>query len=171
MNRKIFMILVLFVIACVSGYFVWKTLFAENDQDILERRMTEIAQTMGKTGQEGIVVQLEHARTISKYFDDICDIRLPKFNREAKMSRKDVEQNIMTARNWTTELELKFYELEFYFQEGDPKRCKVLFTGMLKARLKTGGSFDEGYELEMNWIKKNGEWLLEGIGFSEILNK
>ena len=87
------------------------------------------------------------------------------------MSRKDVEQNIMTARNWTTELELKFYELEFYFQEGDPKRCKVLFTGMLKARLKTGGSFDEGYELEMNWIKKNGEWLLEGIGFSEILNK
>ena len=61
--------------------------------------------------------------------------------------------------------------MEFQFQKGKPERCKILCTGMLKADVKTGGTFEEGYDLEMNWIKKNGEWLLEGIGFSEILNK
>lgn len=171
MNKKIWMIVILFVIACAAGFFVWKAVFGENDKEILERRMNELALAMGKSGQEGFVVQLEHARTISKYFDEICDIRLPKFHREAKMTRQNIEQNVITARNWTTTLDLKFYEMEFYFQKGDPKRCKVLFTGMLKAKTKLGENFQEGYDLEMNWVKKNGEWLIEGIGFSEILNK
>ena len=171
MNKKIWMIIVLFVIACISGFFVWKALFAESDQEILERRMNELSAAMGKSGQESVVVQMEHAKIISKYFDDVCDVRLPKFHKEAKMSRQDVEQNIMIARKWTNSLELKFYEMEFQFQKGKPERCKIFCTGMLKADVKTGGTFEEGYDLEMNWIKKNGEWLLEGIGFSEILNK
>ena len=171
MTRKIWMIIILFIIACVSGFFVWKSVFGEDDQEIIRRRMQEVTQMLGKSGTEGFIVQLEHARTIAKYFDDVCDIRLPKFRKEAKMTREHVEQNIVTARNWTTAMELKIYDLEYHFQEGDPKRCKVLFTGMLNAVTKDGGSFKEGYELEMDWVKKDGEWLIEGIGFSEILNK
>ena len=42
---------------------------------------------------------------------------------------------------------------------------------MLDVKTKVSGSFQEGYDLEMNWVKKDREWLIEGIGFSEILNK
>lgn len=171
MNKKIWFILILFIIACVSGYFVWKSFFGESDQEIIGRRMHEVVQILGKTGTEGFVVQLEHARTISKYFDDICDVRLPKFHKEAKMSREHVEKNVMTARNWTNHLELKIADLQYHFQEGEPKRCTVLFSGMLDVKTAAFGSFQEGYDLEMNWVKKDGEWLIEGLGFSQILNK
>lgn len=171
MKVKLWMIVVLFIIACAAGFFVWKTYFSENDQEIIGRRMQEVTQMLGKSGTESYIVQLEHARTISKYFDDICDIRLPKFHKEAKMSREQIEKNIITARNWTNSLELKIYDLRYEFQESDPKRCKVSFTGMLDVKTKVSGSFQEGYDLEMNWVKKDREWLIEGIGFSEILNK
>lgn len=171
MKKKIFMILILAVIACVSGFFVWQSVFGEDDREIIERRLDEICQMMGKTGTEGFVIQLEHARTISRYFDDTCRIRLPKFYKEAEMTRDDLEKNLIKARNWTTSLELKMYDMRLQFQEGEPLRCKMLVTGMLNAKTKTGGSFREGYDLELNWIKKDGEWLIEGVGFSEILNK
>lgn len=171
MRKKFFLLLFLMAAASVCGFFVWKTVFRESDQQIIERRMREVFQMMGKTGSEGFVVQLEHARTISKYFDDICDVRLPKFHREAKMSRDDIEKNLIKARNWTTSLELKIYDPEYQFPEGDPLRCKVYFTGMVNAHTKSGGSFQEGYDLEIDWVKKDGEWLVSGIGFSQILNK
>ncbi|MBE6405210.1 MAG: hypothetical protein E7040_04235 [Lentisphaerae bacterium] len=171
MNRKIFLIVILFIVACVAGFFVWKIFFGENDQEIIQLRMNEVARMMGKSGDESFVVQAENAKKISDYFDDTCEMSLPKFHKQAKMTRKDIQKNIATARNWTTSLEIKFYEMEFHFQEDDPNRCKVLFTGMIKAKTKTGGSFEEGYDLEMKWVKKDGEWLIEAIGFSEILNK
>ena len=87
------------------------------------------------------------------------------------MSRDDIEKNVIKARNWTTSMELKIYEPVYQFQTGDLLRCKVTFTGMLDAQLRSGGSFQEGYEIEMSWVKKEGEWLVDGIGFSQILNK
>ena len=71
MSRKIILLFVLAVVACVSSFFVWRALYGENDQQVIERKMGEIFQMMGKTGSEGFVVQLEHARTIAKYFDEI----------------------------------------------------------------------------------------------------
>ena len=171
MRKKFFLLLFLTAAASVCGFFVWKTVFGESDQQIIERRMREVFQMMGKTGSEGFVVQLEHARTIAKYFDEISEIRLPKFHLESKMSRDDIEKNLIKARNWTTSLELKMYEPEYHFQEGEPLRCRVNFTGMVDARTKSGGSFQEGYELEMDWVKKDGEWLVSGVGFTQILNK
>ena len=171
MSRKIILLFVLAVVACVSGFFVWRALYGENDQQVIERKMGEIFQMMGKTGSEGFVVQLEHARTIAKYFDEVSEIRLPKFHLESKMSRDDIEKNLIKARNWTTSLELKMYEPEYHFQEGEPLRCRVNFTGMVDARTKSSGSFQEGYELEMDWVKKDGEWLVSGVGFTQILNK
>ena len=48
---------------------------------------------------------------------------------------------------------------------------KVLFTGMVNARVKTGESFREAYDLETDWVKKDGDWLIEGVGFSGILQR
>lgn len=169
--KRILFFLVLLILIAAAGFFVWKTMFGESDQDVIGRRLREVSRTMGKIGNEGFLVQVEHGRTVSKYFDDICDVRLPKFNRVAKMSRDHIMQNVMTVRNWATNLELSVYDVEFFFAEGDPLRCKVLFTGMVTARLRTGEHFREAYDLELNWVKKDGEWLIEGVGFSGILKR
>ena len=170
MKRLIGIVLILLAVG-ICGFFGWKYFFGESEQDILERRLQEVSRTLGKIGNEGFLVQLEHARAISKYFDDVCDVRLPKFNRVAKMSRSHIEQNVVTVRNWATDLEARVYDTEYYFEEGDPLRCKVLFTVMVHARFRTGESFQEGYDMEINWVKKDGEWLIEGIGFSGILHR
>ena len=50
MRKKFFLLLFLTAAASVCGFFVWKTVFGESDQQIIERRMREVFQMMGKTG-------------------------------------------------------------------------------------------------------------------------
>ena len=169
--KRIIVLLLLAAAVGAAGFYLWKTFFGETDRDIIGRRLNEVSRVIGKIGKEGFVVQRSQAREISKYFDDICDVRLPRFNREAKMTREHIVQNAITLRNFSSTLELKVYDMEFYFQEGEPLRCKVLFTGVVNATLRTGERFKEGYDLETNWVKKDGEWLIEGVGFSGILEK
>ena len=52
MRKKFFLLLFLTAAASVCGFFVWKTVFGESDQQIIERRMREVFQMMGKTGSE-----------------------------------------------------------------------------------------------------------------------
>lgn len=169
--KRLVIILLAVAVAAAAGFAVWKLFFGETDKDIIARRLNEVARVAGKIGKEGFIVQMSQAREIAKYFDDVCDVRLPKFNREAKMTRDHIIQNTILLRNYSNSMELKVYDMEFFFREGEPPRCKVLFTGFVNISARTGERFREGYDLETNWVKKEGEWLIEGIGFSGVLEK
>lgn len=172
MKRKILFFLILLIAIAGGGFLVWKTFFGESEEDIIRRRLNEVTRTFGKAGNEGFLVQMESARKITRYFDEICDVRLPKFHREAKMTKDHITQNAIMVRKFSKTLELQAYDLEFFFPEGEEKdRCRLLFTGMVNANLNTGERFREAYDLEIHWVKKEGEWLIEGIGFSGILHR
>lgn len=169
--KRWYVIISAVVLLVAAGIVVWRIAAGESDEDVIRRRLHEVTELLGKKGNEGFLVQMEHAKDVSRYFDEICDVRLPKFHKDAKMSRENIIQNVLLIRKFTNSLDLGVYDLEFYFQDGEPLHCKVLFTGMINANLKTGERFREGYDLEIVWLKKNNEWLIEKVGFSGILEK
>lgn len=172
MIRKVIFISGLLLLLAAGAFFIWKSFIGETDEDVIRRRLNEVTSCFGKVGKEGFLVQLEQARKIAKYFDEVCDVRLPKFHREAKMNRDNITQNTVTVRQLANTLELSVYDLEFFFPaEGERTRCRLLFTGMVNAEFRSGDRFREAYDLEMTWVKKEGEWLIDGVGFSGILQR
>jgi hypothetical protein len=165
------MIFFLFLLLAGGVFVAWKLFCGESDQDVIARRLHEVTRTFGKAGNEGFLVQMEHAREITRYFDEICDVRFPKFHKEAKMTREHITQKTLMVRKMADSMALSVYDLEFFFSESDPSRCRVLFTGLVNADFRTGERFREAYELETFWVKKNEEWLIEAVGFSGILQR
>ena len=98
MKRKIGFIILLFLLIAGGAFAVWKIFGGESEQDVISRRLQEVSRTFGKAGNEGFLVQMEHAREITRYFDEICDVRFPKFHKEAKMAHEHITQNTLMVR-------------------------------------------------------------------------
>ncbi len=147
----------------------WLYFFGESDETVIRRNFQMLADSLDKSGQEGILMEMEHAKTASRYFADVTDVRLSGY-REAQMTRENIIQNVMLARRYCETLHASIYDLKLSF---DPEHtgCTVLFTAMVTAKTHGGEKIREVRELEARLRKVDGHWLIDRAAFREVLKR
>lgn len=169
MKKKIRIILFVLILAAagVAGYFFF---FAEKEDVKIKRSFSELSDTVRKTGNEGMLVSLEKAKTASKFFDDYCTLKLDQIPQGVGvMSRDNIASNTAMLRKYFNTMRISFYDMAVTVNP-DGKEALATFTAVFRGSGQ-GRSVEEPREMDAELVKKNGRWLIRNLAFREVIQK
>ena len=120
-SKKIRILILMIVLVAIGtiGYFLFAS---EKDDVLIRRRFSELSETVRKTGNEGLLVSLEKAKTASRFFDDYCTLKLEQIPQGVGvMSRENVASNTALLRKYFRSMHISFYDMEIRLDPGGDK--------------------------------------------------
>ena len=167
MKRKLCIFSVLLAAAGIAAYFFF---FAEKEESKIKRAFGELSATVRKSGNEGMLVSLEKAKTASKFFDEICTLKLENIPQGVgRMSRDNIASNTAMLRKYFDRMDISFYDMEI-FVESDGAEARMTFTAVFNGS-GSGRKVEEPREMDAELVKKGGRWLIRSLAFREVIQK
>jgi len=171
MMKKI--LIVLAVILAIAGIAVAVRLifFGETPEAAVRRTFDGLADSIRKSGNEGMIAMLERAKTASRFFAEQCKFKLDRVpNGTGIMRRKDIASNALLLRRNFKDMRVRFYDMEIQIEPGG-KEASVLFTAAFEGSPIAGRNVREAMEMEAVLTEQEGKWLFRSISVREIIRK
>ena len=170
MKSKKIRILILMIVQVAIGTIGYFLFASEKDDVLVRRRFSELSETVRKTGNEGLLVSLEKAKTASRFFDDYCTLKLEQIPQGVGvMSRENVASNTALLRKYFRSMHISFYDMEIRLDPGGDK-ASASFTAVFKGNGQ-GGRIEEPREMDAGLVKKDGLWLIQTLAFRDVIQK
>lgn len=161
---------ILFLCALLAGGLVlaW-LLLGGGDETRLRRTLNELAEQMSKGDSESLIASAARAERIAARFAErdvrICVEGAPDFSGP----RDDVKAAVFQARSQVQKLHVSILDLQTEITP-DGVRATQRFTAHAWADSPTAEDHAIR-EVRMDWVKSDGEWLIQSIEASEGLKR
>ena len=171
MMKKILIILAVILAAAGIAVAVRLIFFAETPEAAVRRTFNGFADSLRKSGDEGMITMLERTKTASRFFAEQCKFKLDRVpNGTGIMRRKDIASNALLLRRHFKNMQVRFYDMEIQI-EPERKEASVLFTAAFAGTPIAGRNVREAMEMEAVLTEQEGKWLFQSISVREIIRK
>jgi hypothetical protein len=141
---------------------------AHRDEWAINRRLSRLCRLVEKAPDEGPLMTAARAREISLFFTRDLDLDfgapLPSLR-----TRDEVAAAAHHARSSADSIEVKLRDRELSL---DAARTSATMRLTAEAAVTAHGQVDRDIrEFRLNWIKQDGEWLLQGLGADDSIRR
>ncbi len=163
--RTIIPALLLLGAAVYFGYYYF---WLEDDERAIHGRVDRLVELASKDGEETVFVGIGRARDIADHFAGEVRLDMGRPFPSGRADRDELTAAIGQARANVDQLRLRVSDRELEIDD-DGRRAVMELTGHgdLTARQGQGR---EVRRFRVEWVKEDGEWLIEKIELLDILN-
>ena len=151
----------------VAVYFGYYYLWLEDDERIILGKIDTLVELASKEGDETVFVGVSRARDIADHFTDEFYLDMGRPIPRGRSNRDELTAGIAQARGQIASLRLRVSDRDLVLDEGG-ERATMELTG--RGRLDhQGGRGEEARRFRVEWVKEDGEWLIERVELLEVL--
>ena len=159
------MIIVL-IIAAVIGTVV--ILRKPSDEQLIRNQLTQLAELATRQTGEQPMEALTKAGKISSLFTQTSILKVDNPPSEESLSRQQVKQRIIMARNFFSSLNVTFYDVNVIISS--PIQADVVLTMRLSGQMH-GENYTDTQEVDFVFKKTEKNWLISSVKLVEFLEK
>ena len=149
------------VFALIAGVRWW-----QSDERKIRARVKQIQELVDKDRGETNLTSLNKARKISELFADGFEFRAEQFDYIGR-DRRSLVGAIHRYRSTSDRVRMRVFDSDLHL---DPQagRATMNLTAEFTADFR-GTLGRDGYRFQVNWVKREGQWLIDFVNLVEIL--
>jgi hypothetical protein len=158
------------IIAMLAAVGIWAvTYFFPSEEKKIKKQFRLLAEWVSKDPGENTLTTVYKIKHIGTLFDTTCELKVPVYSFSGNYTPDEISGYAAQGRLASSELHLKFYDLDITFpEEGN---AKVTLTARLTGKLSVGDYIDETHEVESVLRKIGKKWLFSKFEVIEVLKK
>jgi hypothetical protein len=156
--------------AIIVAIGIWGAIhFFPSEEKKVKKQFHLLAEWVSKDPGENTLTAAYKIRNIGTLFDRTCEFKIPVYSFSGDYTPDEISGYAAQGRLSSSELHLKFYDLDITFPEKGT--AKVTLTARLTGKLNAGEYIDETHELESVLKKIEKKWLFSRFEVVEVLKK
>jgi hypothetical protein len=156
--------------AIVVAIGIWAVAyFFPSEERKIKKQFRLLAEWVSKDPGENALTTAFKIKKIGTLFDTTCEFEVPVYSFSGNYTPDEISSFAAQGRLSSSELHLKFYDLDIIFPEKGT--AQVTLTARLTGKLSVGDYIDETHELESVLKKIEKKWLFSRFEVIEVLKK
>ena len=160
-------IIIPIVIAVVGIWAI--AYFFPSEEKKVRKQFRLLAEWVSKDPGENTLTTVYKIKHVGTLFDTRCELKVPVYSFSGNYTADEISGYAAQGRLASSQLYLKFYDLDILFPEEGTAR--VTLTARLTGKLNAGDTIDETHEVESVLKKVEKKWLFNKFEVIEVLKK
>ncbi len=160
---KLLRIFLLLSVAALAFY-----LLLPNDEKKIRKNLDSLAEYCSSPSEETAIPALKKVMLAGKLCSDPCHVQIESFDINHNFSKKEFTDHILMLKKMTLDTRFSFHDTSIEFPMDG--KADIVSTVRLDGETK-GSRFTDAYELNIQAIKTDGNWLFSSFIVVEFMEK